>query len=171
MALLVRALVLGVAVSVARHRLHRCSPPRRPRDCRRRFRRSVGNWNCTYTGPKGTSKSTYTISKINDLWIGGTGDTSAYPGRPANKRFFSFGYDPKKHVFITLGGSSIPGDYGASTADAAEGAMTMTYTASWPADPSHDRDVWHFTQSGITIASSWTEKGKTMSGKGSCTKQ
>ena len=170
MALLVRALVLGVAVSVG-GTLASLQPASAAAGLPPALSALVGNWNCTYTGPKGTSKSTYTISKINDLWIGGTGDTSAYPGRPANKSFFSFGYDPKKHVFITLGGSSIPGDYGASTADAAEGAMTMTYTASWPADPSHDRDVWHFTQSGITIASSWTEKGKTMSGKGSCTKQ
>ncbi|MFY9860349.1 MAG: hypothetical protein WBD57_03515 [Candidatus Cybelea sp.] len=170
MAILVRALVLGIAVS-AGSTVAGLRPASAAAELPPALSALVGNWNCTYTGPKGTSKSTYAISKLNDLWIDGTGDTSASLGRPANKSFFSFGYDPKKHVFITLGGSSIAGDYGASTAYAAEGAMTMTYTASWPADPSHERDVWHITPSAITIASSWTEKGKPMSGKGSCTKQ
>jgi hypothetical protein len=163
-------LVLGVAVSVASMAASLQSasaagglPPA--------LSALVGTWSCTYTGPKGSSKSTYTISKLDDLWIGGTGETGASAGRPANKSFFSFGYDPKKHVFVTLGGSSIAGDYGASTAHAAETAMTMTYTASWPADPTREHDVWHVTPSGITIASSWAEKGKAMSGKGSCTKQ
>jgi hypothetical protein len=170
MALLIRVLVLGVAVSVG-STVASLQPASAAAGLPPALSALVGTWSCTYTGPKGSSKSTYTISKVNDLWIGGTGATSASPGRPANKSFFSFGYDPKKHVFITLGGSSIAGDYGASTADAAESAMTMTYTASWPADPSHERDVWHITPSGITIASSWTEKGKPTSGKGSCTKQ
>jgi hypothetical protein len=130
----------------------------------------VGNWACTYTGPKGTTKSTYTITKSGDLWVQGSGHTSASPGRPANDSFFLIGYDPKKHVFVNMGGSTLPGEYGISTAPGAARAMTMTYANEYPADPTHEKDVWSYTSTGLTIASSWTEKGKTMTGKGTCTK-
>jgi hypothetical protein len=130
----------------------------------------VGNWACTYTGPKGTTKSTYTITKSGDLWVQGSGHTSASPGRPANDSFFLIGYDPKKHVFVNMGGSTLPGEYGISTAPGAARAMTMTYANEYPADPTHEKDVWSYTSTGLTIASAWTEKGKTMTGKGTCTK-
>jgi hypothetical protein len=131
----------------------------------------IGSWSCTYTGPKGTVQSTYTISRFSDLWVSGTGASGAYGGRPANKSFFFVGYDPKKHSFISMGGSTLAGDYNSSSASAAASAMDMTYTNVWPADPSHERDVWHFSPTAIAIASSWMEKGKPMSGKSSCTKQ
>ncbi|HEY6486482.1 MAG TPA: hypothetical protein VIX83_08870 [Candidatus Cybelea sp.] len=166
---LICSLVLGIAVSLGS--TVAMSRPAAAAALPASLSALVGSWSCVYTGPKGTAKSTYTISQMNDLWIQGTGESGAYGGRPASKSFFFFGYDPKKHVFINMGGSSNPGDYGSSTADAAASAMTMTYTNIWPADPTHEHDVWHFAPSGITIASSWTEKGKAMSGKGSCTKQ
>jgi hypothetical protein len=130
----------------------------------------VGSWSCTYTGPKGTSKSTYTITRANDLWDQGSGHTSASPGRPANDSTFMFGYDSKKHLFVSLGADSLAGDYGISTAPGAASAMTMTYVNNYPADPTHEKDVWTITSTSLTIASTWTEKGKAMTGKGSCTK-
>jgi hypothetical protein len=131
----------------------------------------VGSWNCTDTGPKGTSHSTYTISKVNDLWVQGSGDEGAYGDRAAHKAFFFIGYDPKKHMYISMGGDTLPGDYGTSTADASATAMKMTYVNSYPADPTHEKDVWTYTPTTISIASAWTEKGKMMTSKGSCTKQ
>jgi hypothetical protein len=131
----------------------------------------VGSWSCTYTGPKGTAKSTYTISRVGDLWVEGSGHTGAYPGRPANTSFFMIGYDPKKQMYVSMGGSTIAGDYGISTASAGPNAMTMTYVNNYPADPTHEKDVWNFSTSTLSIASTWTEKGKAMSSKGSCTKQ
>src|SRR5579862_975868 len=131
----------------------------------------VGSWNCSYTGPKGTSHSTYTISKISDLWVQGTGDEGAYGDRPAHKAFFMIGYDPKKHMYVSMGGDTLAGDYGTSTAAAAASAMKMTYVNSYPADPTHEKDVWTYTPTTISIASAWTEKGKAMTSKGSCTKQ
>jgi hypothetical protein len=130
----------------------------------------VGSWSCTYTGPKGTSKSTYTITRSGDLWVQGSGHTSASPGRPANDSFFAIGYDPKKHLFVNMGASTVASDYGISTAPGAASAMTMTYANNYPADATHERDVWSYSSTGLTISSTWTEKGKTMSGKGSCTK-
>jgi hypothetical protein len=130
----------------------------------------VGSWACTYAGPKGTSKSTYTITRAGDLWVQGSGHTSAVPGRPANDSFFMIGYDPKKHVFVSMGGSTIAGDYGISTAPGAASAMTMTYVNNYPADPTHEKDWWSISSTGLTIASTWTEKGKAMTGKGSCAK-
>jgi hypothetical protein len=131
----------------------------------------VGNWSCSYTGPKGTSHSTYSISKISDLWLQGTGDEGAYSDRPAHKSFFLIGYDPKKHMYVSMGGDTIAGDYGTSTANASPTAMTMTYVNTYPADPTHEKDAWTYTTSSISIASTWTEKGKMMTGKSSCTKQ
>jgi hypothetical protein len=131
----------------------------------------VGHWTCTYSGPKGKTTSTYTISRVADLWVEGTGHTSAYPGRPANDSVFMFGYDPKKHTYVSMGADSVAGDWGVSTAQGGPTAMTMTYVNNYPADPTKENDVWHFTPTSITIASTWTEKGKAMSSKGACTKQ
>jgi Protein of unknown function (DUF1579) len=131
----------------------------------------VGNWTCTYTGPKGTSRGTYTITKISDLWVQGSGDESASGDRPAHKTFFMIGYDPKKHMYVSMGGDTIAGDYGTSTAGATPAAMKMTYVNVFPPDPSHEKDVWTYAPTTITIASSWTEKGKAMTAKGNCTKQ
>ncbi|MGA2760393.1 MAG: hypothetical protein ABSF08_08755, partial [Candidatus Cybelea sp.] len=72
----------------------------------------LGKWTCLYTGPKGTSRSTYTITRSSDLWVLGSGHTAASPGRPASDSLFMLGYDPKKHVFVSMGASSLPGDYG-----------------------------------------------------------
>jgi len=130
----------------------------------------VGSWSCSYTGPKGTSHSTYTITKISDLWVEGSGDEGAYGDRPAHKSFFMIGYDPKKQMYVSMGGDTIAGDYGISTAKAAPSAMRMTYVNSYPADPTNEKDVWTYTPTSIAIASSWTEKGKNMTSKGSCTK-
>jgi len=131
----------------------------------------VGSWACTYTGPKGSSHSSYTITKISDLWVEGVGQESAYGDRPTHKSFFLIGYDPKKHMYVSMGGDTLAGDYGTSTAPASMTAMTMTYVNSYPADPTHEKDVWTYTPTTIAIASSWTEKGKNMTGKSSCTKQ
>ena len=131
----------------------------------------VGSWNCTYTGPKGSSHSTYTITKVSDLWVEGTGEEGAYGDRAAHKSFFLIGYDPKKHMYVSMGGDTLAGDYGTSTAPASATAMKMTYVNSYPADPTHEKDVWTYTPTTISIASAWTEKGKAMTGKSSCTKQ
>jgi hypothetical protein len=130
----------------------------------------VRSWSCTNTGPKGTSKSTYTITRSSDLWVQGTGHSSAISGRPANNSFFAIGYDPQKHIFVNMGGGTIAGDYGISTAPGAASAMTMTNTSNYPPDPTHEKDVWSYTSTTLAIASSWTEKGNAMTSKGSCTK-
>lgn len=130
----------------------------------------AGSWSCTHTDPKGTSKSTYTITRSSDLWVQGSGHSSAIPGRPANDSFFAIGYDPKKHIFVNMGGGTIAGDYGIATAPGEASAMIMTYTNNYPPDPTHEKDVWSYTSTTLTIASSWTEKGKAMTAKGSCTK-
>jgi len=131
----------------------------------------VGHWNCSYSGPKGSSHSNYTITKISDLWVEGVGQESAYGDRPTHKSFFLIGYDPKKHMYVSMGGDTLAGDYGTSTAPASMTAMKMTYVNSYPADPTHEKDVWTYTPTTISIASAWTEKGKAMTGQGSCTKQ
>jgi hypothetical protein len=49
-------------------------------------------------------------------------------------------------------------------------AMSVTYANDYPADPTHEKDVWTYTPTTLSIASTWTEKGKQLSGKGNCTK-
>ena len=130
----------------------------------------VGNWTCSYSGPKGTTKLTYSIARAGDLWVQGSGHIDASAGSPAHTSFFMIGYDPKKHTFVNMGASTMAGDYGISTAPAAASAMTMTYVNNYPPDATHEKDVWSYTSTGLTIASTWTEKGKAMAGKGTCTK-
>ncbi len=116
-------------------------------------------------------KSTYSISRVSDLWVQGTGDEGAYGDRPAHKSFFLIGYDPKKHLYVSTGGDTLAGDYGISTASASPSAMKMTYVNAYPADPTHEKDVWNYGTSSIAIASAWTEKSKMTTAKSSCTKQ
>ncbi|HUA09862.1 MAG TPA: hypothetical protein VMA98_11400 [Candidatus Acidoferrales bacterium] len=130
----------------------------------------VGNWSCTYTGPKGSATSTYEIVKSNDLWISGTGDNGAYGKNPPSKTVFVWGYDTKKHLYLSMGGDTNPGDYGTSTATGPANATTLTFTNAWPADPTAEKDLWHFGNGKITVSSTWTEKGKTMTSKSVCSK-
>lgn len=131
----------------------------------------VGTWNCTYTGPKGTQTSSITFTSLNDLWLQDTEKDGAYGKRPAHSSFGFFGYDPKKHMYVSMGASSLASDYGIGTATASPAAMTMTFSGNYPADPTHDKTVYTFTSTKVTSVDSWTEKGKAMSGHGSCTKQ
>jgi hypothetical protein len=160
----VLAIAAGVvALSVSRPAAAAMQPPAS-------LQALVGNWACAYTGPKGTTKSTYSIARAGDLWVQGSGHIDASPGSPAHTSFFIIGYDPKKHLFVNMGASTMAGDYGISTAPGAASAMTMTYVNNYPADATHEKDVWSYNSTGLTIASTWTEKGKPMSAKGTCTK-
>lgn len=131
----------------------------------------VGTWNCTYTGPKGTSTSTITFTAVNDLWVQDTEKDSAYGDRPAHTGFGAVGYDPKKHQYIGWGASTIPGDYGVGVADASPAAMSMTFTGAYPADPTHDKTTYHFSATKMTSVDTFMEKGSSKTGHGSCTKQ
>ena len=131
----------------------------------------VGTWNCSYTGPKGTLTSSITFTSLNDMWLQDTEKDGKYGDRPAHAGFGYFGYDAKKHQYVSMGGSSLPGDYGIGTADAAPDAMVMTFVGAYPADPTHDKTVYHFTSNKVTSIDTWTKNGKSMTGNGSCTKQ
>jgi hypothetical protein len=131
----------------------------------------VGTWNCTYTSPKGKSTSTITFTAANDLWLTSTEQDSAYADRPAHQGAGLFGYDPKKQQYIGMGGSTIPGDWGVGVAKAAPTATTITFAGGYPPDPTHDKTTYNVNGSTITSTDTWTEKGKSMTGHGSCTKQ
>jgi hypothetical protein len=131
----------------------------------------VGTWNCTYESPKGSQTSSITFTKANDLWLTDTEQDGAYAGRPAHDGAGLFGYDPKGHQYVGMGGSSLPGDFGIGTAKALPTAMTMTFVGAYPPDPSHDKTTYTFTGTKVTSIDTFTEKGKTMTGHGTCTKQ
>ncbi len=131
---------------------------------------AVGTWNCTYVGPKGKSTSTITFTSANDLWLTDTEQDSAYGDRPAHTGAGMLGYDPKKQQYVGMGASTIPGDWGIGTAKASPAATSMTFIGAYPPDPTHDATAYHFTPTKITSTDTWTEKGKTMTGHGTCTK-
>ncbi len=160
-----RLLGWGLAAAMA---LSLASPARAAAQMPTALSMLVGQWTCTYTGPKGTAKSTYTIKKVGDLWVEGGGENGAYGGHPANTAMFEFGYDPKKQLYITMGGDTLPGDYGISTAPGSSTATTMTFVNNYPEDPTHERDLWHYTKTAIMVNSTWVEKGKAMTSKTVC---
>lgn len=130
-----------------------------------------GTWNCTYKGPKGTVASTITFTRLNDMWVQDTEKDGAYGKRPAHAGAGMMGYDSTKHQYVSMGGSTIPGDWGVGTANAAPDAMDMTFINAYPADPTHDKSVYHFSATKVTSSETWTKSGKVMSGQGVCTKQ
>jgi hypothetical protein len=131
----------------------------------------VGTWNCTYVGPKGTQTSSITFTKANDLWLSDTEHDGAYGDRPAHDGAGLLGYDSKGHQYVGMGGSTLPGDFGIGTAKASPMATTMTFVGAYPPDPTHDKTTYTFTSTKITSLDSFTEKGKAMTGHGTCTKQ
>lgn len=133
----------------------------------------VGTWNCTYDGPKGHQTSTITITAIDgaDNWVQYTSKDGKYGDRPAHTSFGLIGYDPKKKQYISMGGTSLPADYGIGHAPASATAKSMTFVGDYPADPTHDKTTYQVGDTKMSSADSWTEKGKAMTAKGSCTKQ
>ncbi|MBV8639215.1 MAG: hypothetical protein JO322_14145 [Candidatus Eremiobacteraeota bacterium] len=131
----------------------------------------VGTWNCTYDGPKGHQSSTLTFSAMNDTWLKETEKDGAYGKDPAHEGFGYITYDTKKHQYIDMGGTTLANDYGVSSADASPSATSITFVGAFPADPSHGRNLITLNGNTVTTHSSWTQKGKQLSGHGSCTKQ
>lgn len=131
----------------------------------------VGTWSCTYDGPKGRQSSTMTFTAMNDAWLKETEKDGAYGKDPAHGGFASMTYDTKKHQYVYMGGTTLANDYGTSTADASPAATSITFVAAYPADPTHGRNVITLNGNTITSHSTWTEKGKQLSGHSTCTKQ
>lgn len=130
----------------------------------------LGTWNCTYQSAKGKQTSTITFTRLNDLWVQGISHNGAYAGRPANDGVTLIGYDAKKNQYIAMGASTMPGDYGIGTASASPSSMRMTFSGAYPADPTHDKTTYVFSGNKMTSMDAWTEKGKAMTGHGTCTK-
>jgi hypothetical protein len=131
-----------------------------------------GSWNCTYHGPKGTQTSTLTVTSQNPDWILITSKEGAYGTRPAHEGVTLLGYDNKKGQYVGFGGNTLPGgEWGVGTAKATPTATSITVLGAYPPDPSHDKTAYTFTSSSWSWTDNWTEKGKAMTGKGSCTKQ
>jgi hypothetical protein len=132
-----------------------------------------GTWNCTFQGPKGTQITTPTFTASINNWVSETGKVGAYGNTAAHEDTSIFSYDSKKGEYVSMGGSSVAGgdDWGVGTAKASPTATTMTFVNAYPADPTHEKDVYSFSASKVSWTSTWTEKGKVMTGHGSCTKQ
>ena len=131
----------------------------------------IGTWSCTYTGPKGKQTSSVTFTRLNDAWIQGIGKNGAYGKDPANASVDVIGYDAKKQQYIDMSGNTMSHDnYGISHAAASATALTMTWVGYFPTDPSNGKTLYHFAPTKFTSHSTWTEKGKAMSGDGVCTK-
>ncbi|HVR47336.1 MAG TPA: hypothetical protein VMT95_11975 [Candidatus Binatia bacterium] len=131
-----------------------------------------GTWSCTYHGPKGTRTSTLTITSQNANWLLILGKTGVYGTTPAHEGATLFGYDNKKDQYVAMGGNTLPGgDWGIGIAKASPTATTMTFEGGYPPDPTHDKTTYAFGASTITYNETWTEKGKAMTGHGSCAKQ
>lgn len=131
-----------------------------------------GTWSCTYHGPKGTRTSTITFSSVNSAWLQDTSKVGAYGTDPAHQGVGLLGYDTKKDQYVGMSGNTLPGgDWGVGTAKASPAATTMTFIGAYPVDPTNEKTAYTFGASSVTWNSTWTEKGKAMTGHGSCTKQ
>jgi hypothetical protein len=131
-----------------------------------------GTWSCAYHGPKGTQTSTITFTSANSWWLQDTSKDGAYGKDPAHEGVGLLGYDNKKDEYVGMGGNTLPGGgWGIGTAKASPTATKMTFVSAYPADPTHEKTAYTFTASSVTWLDAWTEKGKAMSGRGSCTKQ
>ena len=131
-----------------------------------------GTWNCSYHGPKGTQTSTITFTSVNSTWLQNTSKDGAYGKDPAHQSVGLLGYDNKKDQYVGMGGNTLPGgNWGIGTAKASPSATTMTFMNNYPADPTNEKTAYTFGPTSVTWSDSWTEKGKAMTGKGSCTKQ
>jgi hypothetical protein len=131
-----------------------------------------GTWSCSYHGPKGTQTSTITFTSVNSSWLQNTSKDGAYGKNPAHESVGLLGYDNKKDQYIGMGGNTLPGgDWGIGTAKASPAATTMTFVNAYPPDPTHDKTSYTFAASSVTWVDTWTEKGKPLTGRGSCTKQ
>jgi hypothetical protein len=96
----------------------------------------------------------------------------AYGKDPAHESVGLIGYDTKKGQYVAMGGNTLPGgDSGIGTAKASPSATTMTFLNAYPADPTREKSAYTFGASSVTWSDAWTEKGKAMTGHGSCTKQ
>lgn len=130
----------------------------------------AGTWNCTSTGPDGTTTSSGTFTATSSGWLLYSGHTSAHGKTPASDSSSLIGYDSKAGEFVSMGGSTIPGDWGVGTAKASPSALTMTFTSNYPADPTNEKDTYTFSATKMTWTSTWTKHGKAMKSAGSCTK-
>jgi hypothetical protein len=131
-----------------------------------------GTWNCTYHGPKGTQTSTITFTSVNSSWLQNTEKDGAYGKDPAHEGVGLLGYDNKKDQYVGMGGNTLPGgEWGMGTAKASPTATTMTFVGAYPPDPTHETTAYVFSPTSVTWHDAWTEKGKPMTGHGSCTKQ
>ena len=132
-----------------------------------------GTWSCTFHGPKGTRTGTITFTSVNDNWLQATSKISAYDTTPAHEGIGLFGYDSKKGEYVSMSGNTVAGndDWGVGIAKASPAATTVTFDGGYPPDPTQEKNSYTLSGSTLTSTSSWTEKGKAMSGHGSCTKQ
>ncbi len=131
-----------------------------------------GSWSCTYHGPKGTQTSALTVTSQNANWDLLTSKDGAYGTTPAHDSVTLVGYDSKKGQYVGFGGNTLPGgEWGLGTAKATPAATSFTVMNAYPPDPTHDKTTYTFTASSWSWIDTWTEKGKPMTGKGSCTKQ
>jgi hypothetical protein len=131
-----------------------------------------GSWSCTYHGPKDTQTSTLTVTSQNSNWILITSKDGAYGTTPAHESATLVGYDSKKGQYVGFGGNTLPGgDWGVGTAKASPSATSFTVLSAYPPDPTHDKTTYTFTPTSWNWNDTWTEKGKPMTGHGTCTKQ
>lgn len=133
------------------------------------FSTLAGAWSCTSHGPNGTRTSTTTWTRLDNGWFQESTKRSATAKTPASTEAGLLGYDSKKQEYVSMGGSST-GDWGLGTAKASPTATTFTFAGGYPPDPTHEKDTYHLSGNSMNWTSVWTEKGKTMTSKGSCTK-
>ncbi|HEY6327283.1 MAG TPA: hypothetical protein VIW73_12305 [Candidatus Cybelea sp.] len=131
-----------------------------------------GSWSCTFHGPKGTQASTLTVTSQNANWVLIASKDGAYGTTPAHESVTLVGYDSKKGQYVGFGGNTLPGGgWGLGIAKASPTATSFTVLSAYPPDPTHDKTSYTFTSTSWNWTDNWTEKGKPMTGKGTCTKQ
>jgi hypothetical protein len=127
----------------------------------------LGTWNCSSQGSNGKSASSVTFTRVSD-------DLTQYTlavtsGKNAgHKDAGVWYYDAKKGEFVSLGAGGY--GWGVSRGPASADAMSVTFTDTYPSDPSNGTTTFRFNPGNITVTSDWKMQGKPMHSQGVCTK-
>jgi hypothetical protein len=131
----------------------------------------VGSWDCTISSPGAKEDEQLVIvwAPYGKDWIRGSVDVPVFGSRPAHKADFSFGYDVRQKLWVSVYTDSL-GSYAVAKSNAPPTSRKMTFTDAYPIDPENGPSVVNFGAQTSTIDSSWTAGGKKYTSHEACSK-
>ena len=164
------AAVAGAALVLASHALPVPVPAASADSAATIVSSQVGSWNCTIGAPGAKAQQLVIVwAPYGEDWIRGSVDVPAYGTLPAHKADFSFGYDARQKIWVSVYTDSL-GAYSVAKSTAPPTSRTMTFTDAYPIDPDNGPSIVTFGNQASTIDSNWTTSGKKYSSHERCSK-